>query len=147
MPSQLDRRLLMSRKFVGQLSTFLLAGASLLSTAQERMPAPGASRYLAGTAESFLISCRSDLDDTRKRIATIKASQPPRDAMTTLQAFDTALLVAVDAENRAALAEQVHPSKPFRAAACSPTSPWTRRCTTWSRRLMAPGSIPPAPII
>jgi thimet oligopeptidase len=107
----------MSRKFVGQLSTFLLAGASLLSTAQERMPAPGASSYLAGTAESFLISCRSDLDDTKKRIATIKASQSPRDALTTLQAFDTALLVAVDAENRAGLAEQVHPSKPLRDAA------------------------------
>ena len=31
--------------------------------------------------------------------------------------FDTALLVAFDAENRAGLAEQVHPSKPFRDAA------------------------------
>ena len=29
--------------------------------------------------------------------------------MTTLQAFDTALLVVVDAENRAGLAEQMHP--------------------------------------
>ena len=100
----------MSRTFGGQLSTFLLAGASLLSTAQEPMPAPGASSYLAGTAESFLNSCRSDLDDAKKRIAAIKASQPPRDALTTLQAFDTALLVAIDAENRAALAEQVHSS-------------------------------------
>ena len=107
----------MSRKFVGLLSTFLLAGASLLSTAQETMPAPNASSYLAGTAESFLASCRSDLEDTRKRIAAIKASQPPRDAMATLQAFDTALLVGSDAENRAGLAEQVHPSKPFRDAA------------------------------
>jgi thimet oligopeptidase len=107
----------MSRKFVGFLSTFLVAGASLLSAAQETMPAPNASSYLAGTAESFLASCRSDLDDTKKRIAAIKASQPPRDAMATLQAFDTALLVGSDAENRAGLAEQVHPSKPFRDAA------------------------------
>jgi thimet oligopeptidase len=106
----------MSRKFAG-LSTFLLAGASLLSTAQEPMPAPGASSCLAGTAESFLTSCRSDLDDAKKRIAAIKATQPPRDAVTTLQTFDTALLVALDAENRAGLAEQVHPSKPFRDAA------------------------------
>ena len=107
----------MSRKFVGPLSIFLLAGASLSSTAQEPMPAPGASSYLAGTAESFLASCRRDLDDAKKRIATIKASQPPRDAGATLQAFDTAVLVAVDAENRAGLAEQVHPAKPFRDAA------------------------------
>lgn len=107
----------MSRKFVALLFTFLLAGASLLSTAQETMPSPNASSYLAGTAESFLASCRSDLDDTRKRIAAIKASPAPRDAMTTLQAFDTALLVGSDAENRAGLAEQVHPSKPFRDAA------------------------------
>src|SRR6266446_4063615 len=107
----------MSRKFVGPLSIFLLAGASLSSTAQEPMPAPGSSSYLAGTAESFLASCRRDLDDAKKRIATIKASQPPRDAGATLQAFDTAVLVAVDAENRAGLAEQVHPAKPFRDAA------------------------------
>ncbi len=107
----------MSRKFVGPLSIFLLAGASLSSIAQEPMPAPGASSYLAGTAESFLASCRRDLDDAKKRIATIKASQPPRDAWATLQAFDTAVLVAVDAENRAGLAEQVHPAKPFRDAA------------------------------
>ncbi len=107
----------MSCKFAGCLSIFLLAGASLLSTAQEPMPAPGASSYLAGTAESFLASCRSDLDETRKRIASLKASQPPRDAFATLQAFDTALLIASDAENRAGLAEQVHPSKPFRDAA------------------------------
>jgi len=107
----------MSRKFVGPLSIFLLAGASLSSAAQELMPAPGASSYLAGTADSFLASCRSDLDEAKKRIATIKASQPPRDAWATLQAFDTAVLVAVDAENRAGLAEQVHPAKPFRDAA------------------------------
>jgi thimet oligopeptidase len=107
----------MSCKFAGCLSAFLLVGASLLSTAQESMPAPGASAYLAGTAESFLASCRSDLDDTKKRIASLKASPPPRDAFATLQAFDTALLIASDAENRAGLAEQVHPSKPFRDAA------------------------------
>src|ERR1700675_1552318 len=101
MPSRFDWRIFMSCKFAGCLSAFLLAGASLLSTAQEPMPAPGASSYLAGTAESFLASCRSDLDDTKKRIASLKASQPPRDAMTTLQAFDTALLIASDAENRA----------------------------------------------
>jgi len=107
----------MSRKFVVRLSVFMLAGASLLSTAQEPMPAPGASGYLAGTAESFLASCRSDLDDAKKRIATIKASQPPRDPVATLQAFDTALLVAADAENRAGLAEQVHPDKSSRDVA------------------------------
>jgi thimet oligopeptidase len=105
----------MGRKFVGLLFIFIFAGARLVSTAQE--PAPGASSYLAGTAESFLASCRSDVDDGKKRIAAIKAGQSPRDAMTTLQAFDTALVVIIDAENRAGLAEQVHPSKPFRDAA------------------------------
>ncbi len=107
----------MSRKFVGLLFAFVLVVASLSAVAQEPMPAPGASSYLAGTAESFLASCRSDVDDGKKRIAAIKASQPPREAMSTLQAFDTALVVIIDAENRAGLAEQVHPSKPFRDAA------------------------------
>src|ERR1700687_239950 len=116
MPSQLEE-ILMSRKLIGRLSIFLLTGASLFSTAQGPVPAPGASSYLAGTAESFLTSCRGDLDDARKRIAVIKASQPPRDALATLQAFDTAVLVAADAQNRAGLAEQVHPAKPFRDAA------------------------------
>ena len=107
----------MSRKSTGLLLMLLLAGASLFSTAQAPMPTPGASRYLAGTADSFLASCRSDLDDAKKRIAAIKASQPPRDATTTLQAYDTAILIAVDAENRAGLAEQTHPDKPFRDSA------------------------------
>ena len=105
----------MGRKFIGLLFIFVFAGARLVSTAQE--PAPGASSYLAGTAESFLASCRTDVEDGKKRIAALKASPPPRDAMATLQAFDTALVVVVDAENRAGLAEQVHPSKPFRDAA------------------------------
>ncbi len=107
----------MIRKFIGLLFGFIFAGASLVSNAQEPMPVPSASSYLAGTAESFLASCRSDVDDGKKRVAAIKATQPPRDAMTTLQAFDTALVVIIDAENRAGLAEQVHPSKPVRDAA------------------------------
>jgi len=107
----------MSRKVIGLLFIFVFVVANLVSTAQEAAPAPGASSSLAGTAESFLASCRSDLDNGKKRIADIKASPAPRDAMTTLQAFDTAVLVIGDAENRAGLAEQVHPSKPFRDAA------------------------------
>ncbi len=107
----------MSRKAIGLLFSLVFLVASLASAAQEAAPAPGASSSLAGTAESFLASCRSDLDNGKKRIADIKASSAPRDAMTTLQAFDTAVLAIVDAENRAGLAEQVHPSKPFRDAA------------------------------
>jgi thimet oligopeptidase len=107
----------MNCKFVSWLFAFVLACSSLFSGAQERMPAPGASTYLAGTAESFLSSCRSDLEDAKKRIAVIKASKPSRDALTTLQAFDSAVVVVSDAGNRASLAEQVHPSKPFRDAA------------------------------
>jgi len=107
----------MSCKFRGALSVLLIGGATVLSTAQEPMPAPNASSYLAGTAESFLTSCRTDLDNGKKRIAAIKATPPPRDARATLQAFDTALVVMGDAANRAQLAEQTHPSKPFRDAA------------------------------
>ncbi len=78
---------------------------------------PNASSTLAGTPEAFLASCRSDLDLTKKQVAEIKATKSPRDAMATLQAFDTTILVASDAAARAGLAEQVHPSKPFRDAA------------------------------
>jgi thimet oligopeptidase len=88
-----------------------------ITAAQSQMPAPGASSFLAGTTESFLASCRSDLGDTKKQIAEIKATKPPRDAVSTLQAFDTTILIAGDAAARAGLAEQVHPAKPFRDAA------------------------------
>jgi len=106
----------MNPKFIALISALVLA-CPILLLAQEVMPAPGASSYLAGTAEAFIASCRSDLGDTKKRIAALKTSPAPRDAMATLQAFDTAILVASDAQARAGLAEQVHPAKPFRDAA------------------------------
>jgi thimet oligopeptidase len=105
----------MNRRFCGLLLILVLA--YIPSALRAQTLTPGASSDLAGTADSFLASCRSDLEDTKKRIAGLKASQSPRDAMATLQAFDTALLVGSDAINRAGLAEQVHPSKPFRDAA------------------------------
>ncbi|MGA8311045.1 MAG: M3 family metallopeptidase [Terriglobales bacterium] len=105
----------MNRRFVGLL--FILVLAYIPTAVRAQTLTPGAASDLAGTADSFLASCRSDLEDTKKRIAALKASQPPRDAVATLQAFDTALLVGSDAINRAGLAEQVHPSKPFRDAA------------------------------
>jgi thimet oligopeptidase len=88
-----------------------------ITAAQAQTPTPGASSFLAGTPETFLASCRSDLGDTKKQIAEIKATKPPRDAVSTLQAFDTTIMVAGDAAARSGLAEQVHPAKPFRDAA------------------------------
>jgi thimet oligopeptidase len=105
----------MNCKYVAVLILSVLA--SIAPAAQAQTLTPGASSYLAGTAESFLGTCRSDLEDTKKRIAAIKASPSPRDARATLQAFDTALLVADDTEARAGLAEQTHPAKPMRDAA------------------------------
>ena len=94
---------------------FLMCAAAAALAAQT--PAPGASSMLAGTPESFMTSCHSDLDLTKKQVAEIKATKAPRDAEATLQAFDTAILIASDAAARSGLAEQVHPSKPFRDAA------------------------------
>ena len=98
---------------------FAVVLALCLGTAatQAQTPVPGASSQLSGTTESFLASCRSDLGETKKEIAEIKATKSPRDAMATLQAFDTAILIASDAAGRSGLAEQVHPAKPFREAA------------------------------
>ena len=92
---------------------FLMCAGALAA----QTPAPGASSMLAGTPESFMASCHSDLDLTKKQVAEIKATRAPRDAEATLQAFDTAVLIASDAAARSGLAEQVHPSKPFRDAA------------------------------
>ena len=105
----------MNRKFVRLL--FILVLTYIPSALRAQTLTPGASSDLAGTVDSFLASCRSDLEDTKKRIAALKASPSPRDPVATLQAFDTALLVGSDAVNRAGLAEQVHPSKPFRDTA------------------------------
>src|ERR1700719_3188825 len=88
-----------------------------VAAAQAQTPVPGASSLLAGTSESFLTSCRSDLGLTKKQIAELKATKSPRDAVATLQAFDTTILIASDAAARSGLAEQVHPAKPFREAA------------------------------
>ncbi len=82
-----------------------------------KMLVPEASSTLAGTPEAFLASCRSDLDQAKKRVAGMKAAKADPGATAVLQAFDTIELVASDAENRAGLAEQVHPAKPFRDAA------------------------------
>src|SRR6266849_4608563 len=100
----------MNRKVGGLLFT---AALCVSSAVQAQTLTPSASTYLAGTAESFLASCRSDLEDTKKRMAAIKASPSPRDAMTTLQAFDTAVLVAGDAEARCGrhLLLQNHPAR------------------------------------
>jgi thimet oligopeptidase len=96
----------------------LLLSVSGLAAAQETKPlVPDASSLLSGTPEAFLASCRSDLAAAQKDVADLKAAKAPRDAFATLQAFDTTLLIASDADNRAGLAEQVHPSKPFRDAA------------------------------
>ncbi len=82
----------MCRSFLALLLTVMLV--SMVSNAQDQPLTPGASNYLAGSTEAFLASCRSDLEDTKKQIVAIKASPSPRDAMATLQAFDTAVLVA-----------------------------------------------------
>src|SRR5580704_11352969 len=71
-----------------------------MAAAQTQTPAPGASSMLAGTPDSFLASCHSDLELTKKQVADIKATKSPRDAMTTLQAFDTAILIASDVAAR-----------------------------------------------
>jgi len=88
-----------------------------VAAAENPSPKPGASSLLSGTPESFLASCRSDLGETKRQVAEIKASKEPRDSMATLQAFDTATLIAGDAQGRSGLAEQVEPSKAFREAA------------------------------
>jgi thimet oligopeptidase len=105
------------KKLALPLFAVVLALCLGTAAAQAQTPVPGASSQLAGTPESFLASCRSDLGETKKQIAEIKATKSPRDAMATLQAFDTAILIASDAAGRSGLAEQVHPAKPFREAA------------------------------
>jgi Zn-dependent oligopeptidase len=97
------------------LSLLLFLAFNASAFAQD--PVPGASAALAGTPEAFLTGCRNDLNDTKKRVADIKASKAQREAAGTLQAFDTAILFAYDAQSRAGLAEQVHPAKEFRDAA------------------------------
>jgi thimet oligopeptidase len=99
------------------LFAILLVSCLGTDTAHAQKLSPEASNFLAGTPESFLTSCRGDLGETKKRIAEIKATSSPRDAVATLQAFDTTILIGSDAAARAGLAEQVHPAKPFRDAA------------------------------
>jgi thimet oligopeptidase len=96
---------------------FAVVLALSVGTSAAQAQTPGASSLLAGTPDSFLTSCRSDLQLTKKQIDEIKATKSPRDATATLEAFDTTILIASDAAARSGLAEQVHPAKPFREAA------------------------------
>jgi thimet oligopeptidase len=105
------------KKTVVPLFAIVLALSIGTAAAQTQTPAPLASSLLAGTPDSFLVSCRTDLQLTKQQIADIKATKSPRDTTATLQAFDTAILIASDAAARSGLAEQVHPAKPFRDAA------------------------------
>jgi len=105
------------RAFAFLLIAVLPLSVALPVAAQAPSLTPATSSLLAGTPEGFLASCRSDLEDAKKRIAALKASSSQRDAMATLQAFDTAILVGSDAAARSGLSEQVHPSKAFRDAA------------------------------
>ena len=56
------------------------------------------------------------MTEAKTQIADLKATQSPRNAMATLQAFDTATMVVQDAGARGDLAAQVHPTKEFRDA-------------------------------
>jgi thimet oligopeptidase len=105
------------KKNVARMLAVVAAFGIGTAVAQAQAPVPGASSSLAGTPESFLASCRGDLGKTKHQIAEIKSTTPPRDAVATLQAFDTTILIAGDAAARSGLAEQVHPAKPFRDAA------------------------------
>jgi thimet oligopeptidase len=108
----------MNHKKIAELWCVVVLALSLGTVAVQAQPlTPNASNSLAGTPEAFTASCRSDLDLTKKQVADIKATKSPRDAIATLQAFDTTILIATDAAARAGLAEQVHPAKPFRDAA------------------------------
>jgi thimet oligopeptidase len=107
----------MIKRFTVLMFTVIFLSFVGLGAARAQTLTPGASSFLAGTPQSFLSSCRADMADTKNRVAEMKATKPPRDAMATLQAFDTAILIVGDAAARAGLAEQVHPAKPFRDAA------------------------------
>src|SRR5579863_7669145 len=101
-----------------RFALFFVAGClTAVSTARAQTLAPDASSILAGTPESYLSSCHADLAETKKQARDLKATKAPRDAMSTLQAFDTTILIANDVAARSGLAEQVHPSKPLREAA------------------------------
>jgi len=112
-------------------STLVLAGMTSGQTLT-----PDASAHLSGTPEAFLSSCRGDLETTRKQVTQLKAAKPSRDPYATLQAFDTAILLASDAGAQAGLAEQVHPAKAFRDAA--------QTCEQESARLLTECSLDPA---
>lgn len=103
------------------LVLFLLCAAGILPAQNTKEDAknlqPDASSLLSGTPQAFLASCRSDLAQAQDQLVEIKGTRMPRDPYATLQAFDTLLVIASDADNRAGLAEQVHPSKEFRDAA------------------------------
>ncbi len=107
----------MIKRFAAILFAIGFIGLVGVDFAHAQTITPGASSFLAGTSESFLGSCRADLTETKKRVADMKASKAPRDAVATLQDFDTMTLIVTDAAARAGLAEQVHPAKQFREAA------------------------------
>ena len=72
-------------------------------------PVAGASSLLTVAPQAFLETCRSDIAKAKAAADRFKAVDGSRDALASLEQYDTAIALLTDAASRASLARNVHP--------------------------------------
>jgi len=80
-------------------------------------PVAGASSLLTVAPQAFLETCRSDIAKAKAAADRFKAVDGSRDALASLEQYDTAIALLTDAASRASLARNVHPDESLRKAA------------------------------
>jgi thimet oligopeptidase len=80
-------------------------------------PVAGASSLLTVAPQAFLETCRSDIAKATAAADRFKAVDGSRDALASLEQYDTAIALLTDAASRASLARNVHPDESLRKAA------------------------------
>lgn len=99
------------------LSALTVIAVSLQAVPVEAAPVPGASSLLTVAPAAFLETCRADVAKARSSADRFKTTDRSRDALATLELYDTAIGLLNDAASRAGLARNVHPDEAMRKAA------------------------------
>jgi thimet oligopeptidase len=103
-------------RFLLGVSVGLLMTSTFAASAAE--PAPGASRLLTVSPQSFKDTCLADIEKARQAAARFKSGSAG-DPLALFDEYDSAIALLADASARASLARSVHPDEPMRDAASS----------------------------
>ncbi len=101
-----------------RLLVLIALAASLMSLPALAAESPlGASRLLTVSPQSFRDTCLQDIERARRLADEFKGLPASADALSALEAYDSAIALLADGSARASLARSVHPDEAMRTAA------------------------------